>query len=96
MIQHPQSQELKQLLDAAKNIAIFGHRNVDGDALGSCLGLGTLLEKQGKTISYRTTETPNPSFNFIEGVEKFGTNFDFHPHYDLLIFCDTANPIQLL
>jgi len=37
MKKHPQAQEIKTLLDQSQKIAIFGHRNVDGDALGSCL-----------------------------------------------------------
>ena len=96
MIQHTHAHLLKEKISNAKKIGIFWHRNVDGDALGSCLALGTVCETLGKEVSYRTTEEPNPSFDFLDGVKKFKTTFDYHPHYDLLIFCDTANPTQLL
>jgi len=96
MKSHSQTQELKSQLLDAKNIAVFGHRNVDGDALWSCLALGTVLENLGKKVSYYTTETPSSSFDFLEWTKKFKTNFDYHPHYDLLIFLDTADPTQLL
>ncbi len=93
---HEETKRLKELLDSAQTIAIFGHRNVDGDAIWSCLWLWEILEQQGKKISYWTTEEPSKSFDFVPGIKKFRTNFDYHPHYDLLIFCDTANPSQLL
>ncbi len=96
MKKHPQAQQIKTLLEQANKIAIFGHRNVDGDALGSCLWLGQLLENQWKDISYYTTEQPSSSFDFLDGTQKFKTKFDYHPHYDLLVFLDTANPTQLL
>ena len=96
MKKHPQAQEIKTLLDQSQKIAIFGHRNVDGDALGSCLWLGQVLENQWKEVNYFTTQTPSTSFDFLEWSSKFQINFDYHPHYDLLIFLDTANPAQLL
>ncbi len=96
MNHNEQVKVLKKILEKSQKIGIFGHRNVDGDAIWSCLALWEILEKQGKQISYWTTVEPNPSFDFLPWIEKFKTNFDFHPHYDVLIFLDTANPIQLL
>lgn len=56
------SQELlsafKEKVTNAKNIAIFGHESVDGDAVGSMLGLGKICEKLGKNVGYFTTITP--------------------------------------
>jgi nanoRNase/pAp phosphatase (c-di-AMP/oligoRNAs hydrolase) len=37
---------IKSKIDNAQKIAIFGHDNPDGDAIGSMLGLGRILEKQ--------------------------------------------------
>jgi phosphoesterase RecJ-like protein len=37
--------ELKNIIDKTQKIAIFCHENPDGDAIGSMLGLGRLLEK---------------------------------------------------
>ena len=33
---------------SADTIALAGHLNPDGDAIGACLALGGALEKQGK------------------------------------------------
>jgi nanoRNase/pAp phosphatase (c-di-AMP/oligoRNAs hydrolase) len=32
-------EELKNMLEQAQNIAIFGHQSIDGDAIGSMFGL---------------------------------------------------------
>jgi len=93
---HSLSQDIKQLLDQSAKIAIFGHRNADGDAIWSCLGLGGVLEKIWKSVTYYTPDAPSNSFDFLEGIQKFNTKFDYHPHYDLLIFCDTADPSNML
>jgi len=92
MKKHNQSSDIHLLLSNAHKIAIFGHRNIDGDALGSCLGLGHILENQGKEISYYTPDEPSHSFDFLEWIKKIKTTFDYHPHYDLLIFLDSADP----
>jgi bifunctional oligoribonuclease and PAP phosphatase NrnA len=40
---------VKRLLSHPKQILIIGHKNPDGDALGSCLGLSFFLRKLGHT-----------------------------------------------
>lgn len=42
--------ELKQLLTVPQNVAILSHRNPDGDAIGSSLGLAHYLEQYGHTV----------------------------------------------
>ena len=46
-----QKLKIKSALEWAQNIAIFWHRNPDGDCVWSLLWMGSLLEKQGKNIS---------------------------------------------
>jgi nanoRNase/pAp phosphatase (c-di-AMP/oligoRNAs hydrolase) len=36
---------IKEQLEQAQRIALFGHQSVDGDALGAMYGLGRQLEK---------------------------------------------------
>jgi len=45
------AQEATALLSAPKRVFIVGHKNPDGDAIGSCLGLGLFLKKQGHQVS---------------------------------------------
>jgi phosphoesterase RecJ-like protein len=77
---------MKQQLEAAHTIAIFGHQSIDGDALGAMYGLGLQLEKQGKQISYFTPNEPSPLFTFL-GVKDLQFTFDYG-EYDVLIFVD--------
>jgi bifunctional oligoribonuclease and PAP phosphatase NrnA len=79
--------QLQSRIDDAQTIAIFGHHNIDGDALGSMLGFGGILEKIGKTCAYFTPLAPTRYLAFVPGVEKVRDTFDYS-NYDLLIFLD--------
>ena len=63
-------EELKSFLSTPKNIVIIGHRNPDGDAMGSTLGLFHYLTKKGHNA---TVVVPNEYPNFLHwlpGSEK--------------------------
>lgn len=77
----------KHMIENAKKIALFGHMSPDGDCIGAMLGLGKLLEKQKKKISYFVPNKPSKVFDFIKGIKKIKSNFDYKK-YDLLIFVD--------
>ena len=61
-----QGEELKNKLEQAQNIAIFGHQSIDGDAIGSMFWLWLQLEKLWKNISYFTPDEPSETFSFLE------------------------------
>lgn len=56
-----QFSDLKQQLSTPKNIVVIGHRNPDGDAVGSTAALGSFLKQLGHKV---TVMVPNdfPSF----------------------------------
>lgn len=57
------TQVVKELLKSPKNIVIIGHRNPDGDALGSCLGLSYYLS----SLDHKTTVLmPNDFPDFLK------------------------------
>lgn len=87
------SQQLKKKLESAHNIAIFGHQNIDGDALGSMFGLGLQLEKLGKKLAYFTPDQPSPLFNFLD-LSHLQTEFDYGD-YDLLVLVDMNHPLRI-
>ena len=84
---HKMRDTIQQSLEKAQKIALFGHEHIDGDALGSILGLGKLLEKQGKQVSYFTPHQPSRVFDFLQLGEKVQYQFDYG-EYDLLVFLD--------
>ncbi|MFA7298318.1 MAG: bifunctional oligoribonuclease/PAP phosphatase NrnA [Candidatus Absconditabacterales bacterium] len=77
----------KRMIESANKIAIFGHMSPDGDCIGAMLGLGKLLEKQKKRISYFVPNKPSKGFDFVKGIKRLKSNFDYK-NYDLLIFVD--------
>lgn len=81
---------IQQLLTSAKTIALFWHKNPDGDCIWSLLGFGTLLEKMGKKVSYFTPTLPSRIYNFLPGINKISDNFDYWL-YDLLVFLDFSD-----
>ncbi len=60
-----QLSELKQLLASPKKIAIIPHRNVDGDAMGSTLGLYHILKQLNHTIS---VVVPNEIPDYLQWI----------------------------
>lgn len=84
---HKNSGIAKHIIENAKRIAIFGHMNPDGDCIGAMLGLGKLLEKQKKDISYFVPNKPSKVFNFVKNIKRLKSRFDYK-NYDLLIFVD--------
>lgn len=69
--------ELKKLLSEKKKIVVTTHKNPDGDAMGSALGMYIFLKKQGHDVSIIT---PNEYPEFLrwlpyeKDVIKFNTN----------------------
>lgn len=62
MINENNLQEFKTLISSPKSIALIPHRNPDGDAIGSTLGLYHVLKQLGHTV---TVISPNDFPNFL-------------------------------
>ena len=89
-----QGEELKNRLEQAQNIAIFGHQSIDGDAIWSMFWLWLQLEKLWKNISYFTPDAPSETFSFLP-IQNLQTEFDYW-NYNLIAFVDfsTYNMIR--
>lgn len=61
--------ELKQLLSFPKDIVITTHRNPDGDAIGSALGLRHLLEKNTHSVKIVCPSEYPDFLNWMPGVD---------------------------
>lgn len=82
-------QEITDTIRESENILILSHKNPDGDALGSSLGLALALEKIGKKVSCFSVNEIPPVFGFLPGVEMFKKETGF-ANYDLIILLDCA------
>lgn len=62
--------ELKQLLSVPANIALFSHRNPDGDAIGSTLAMRHYLEQYGHSVHvFFPSEFPE-DFAYLPGSSE--------------------------
>lgn len=86
--------KIKQLIDAAQNIAVVGHHNPDGDCIGSCAAMAEWLESIGKSVSIFADGEISEKFYYIDKAREF----NLHPeieHFDLLIVLDLSDTPRL-
>lgn len=69
------TQLVQQLLQQPKNLVIVGHKNPDGDAIGSCLGLARYLKTGGHAVH---VVMPNNFPRFLKWI----------PDCDQIVVCD--------
>lgn len=62
--------EIKDLFAFPKAITIITHRNPDGDALGSSLGLKFLLDKLGHNVKVILPSEYPKGFSFLHGIKE--------------------------
>jgi phosphoesterase RecJ-like protein len=67
-------EDLKMFLEKPKNIVIVGHRNPDGDAMGSTLALKLYLDKKGHNC---TVVVPNEYPEFLHWLPGSDTTYRF-------------------
>ena len=92
--------ELKTLLSFPKDIVITTHRNPDGDAIGSSLGLYHFLKKSGHTVDIIVPSEYPEFLEYLEDTDKIIV-FDDDPNYTKsflkkadLIFCLDFNSLD--
>lgn len=66
--------ELKKFLETPKNIVVVGHRNPDGDAVGSTLALSRYLNKKGH---HATVVMPNDYPDFLHWLPGSENTYQF-------------------
>ena len=66
--------EIKELLSTPKNCVIVGHKNPDGDAVGSCLGLDLYLKSIGQKSQ---VVMPNDFPDFLKWLPSTDTILNF-------------------
>lgn len=94
MISATDAARVQDLLSGAQHILVVCHRNPDGDAIGSLLGMGLLLEKvfPQTRISYHCKDEVPETFHYLPAVAKVqGPPIDLQST-DAVVFVDTAEP----
>lgn len=96
------AQQAADLLANARRILCFCHRNPDGDAIGSLLGMGLLLEKTftEKRVTLHCVDPVPEIFHFLPGVHRVslppvptgGPAEERIQANDVMVFLDSAEP----
>lgn len=87
------NQEVKKLIERAKNIIIIQAENPDGDSIGSALALEEILGDLGKEVSlYCPVDIPK-YLRYIKGWDR--VSYDFDMSADLVIIVDTVSKVLL-
>ena len=60
----------KKMLQSPKKMVVVGHKNPDGDAIGSCLALGNFLRQKGHEV---TVIMPNDFPDFLKWIPQADT-----------------------
>jgi phosphoesterase RecJ-like protein len=83
-------QQAINLIKSSENILILTHKNPDGDAIGSALGLAQALDYlDNKNIECFSKDEIPDVFNFLPGVSNIKNQID-SKHYNLIILLDCA------
>lgn len=94
----PQKQVPSQVTDAlrrADNILVASHVFPDGDALGSQLGLGDILESLGKKVYYYCEEFVASMYEFMPGAEKLRNELPDIAQFDAAVAVDCGDRFRL-
>ena len=63
--------EIMEWVLSAETIALAGHTNPDGDAIGACLALGGALEKAGKQVQVILEKYADKYRRYNEGEDIY-------------------------
>ena len=75
------SREVAERIRAGRNFLITSHRNPDGDALGSGIGLQRLIRQMGKTATMQVRDGFTPALYNIPGASEVAITDTLPPDY---------------
>jgi len=84
-------EKIKRQLRKGKRVILAVHTDPDGDALGSMLGLGMVLEKLGLSVTYYSEDGVPRVYRFLAGAEKVRNELFPPRHFDLAVVVDCSD-----
>lgn len=85
----------KSLIRQARHITIIGHVAPDGDVVGSMLGLGLALGKDGKRCVLVSPDPIPDMFRFLPGIQDIVVAPQRLASTDLIIVLDATDPRRI-
>ena len=82
--------EILRVLRKGERFLVSSHARFDGDAVGSTLALGMLLEQMGKRAELVSADRIPNQYRRLPGADAIRTALHVHGHYDaaILLECD--------
>ncbi|HEX4028919.1 MAG TPA: bifunctional oligoribonuclease/PAP phosphatase NrnA [Terracidiphilus sp.] len=86
-----------RMLNEGERFVVCSHSRPDGDAVGSMLAFGMLLEQMGKRADLVTADRIPPVYRSLPGAGAIQTVLGVHGHYDaaILLECDGLERTRL-
>lgn len=96
----PTTDPLAAILDAlhrGRRFLVCSHERPDGDAVGSMLAMGMVIEQMGKSIDLISADRVPPQYRKLPGVDVIHTMRRIRGHYDaaILLECDSLERTRL-
>ena len=66
-------EKIKQMVDQSQTVAVVGHRNPDGDSIGSCIAVCEWLESIGKSVSIFVDGEISSKFSYLKKFNQFNS-----------------------
>ncbi|MCU0641595.1 MAG: bifunctional oligoribonuclease/PAP phosphatase NrnA [Candidatus Margulisbacteria bacterium] len=83
--------KIKERLKSAKNAIVTAHVDPDGDAVGSMLAMGAVIEQFGLKVSYYCADLPPRIYRFLPGADKIRREVPAGTLFDLAIVLDSSD-----
>lgn len=84
--------DIIDVINTNKTFLITAHKNPDGDAIGSSIGLYLALKKINKVVDVVIKDAPK-TFSYLEGFDEIKS--ETNKKYDVLIILDTADEMKV-
>ncbi|MFP4599063.1 MAG: DHH family phosphoesterase [Persicimonas sp.] len=84
-----------EMVDDNERFLVVAHASPDGDAIGSTLAIGLLLESLGKEVVFYNRDPVPYNFEFLEGAERVTNEIDEDAQIDVTVLLDCAEPERI-
>jgi len=88
----PQLPRVAAALREAKHVLVTSHASPDGDAIGSSLAMGHILQGIGIAATVYNVDRVPFNFHFLPGADGIQDTLPAHPDFDLICIVDCAHP----
>lgn len=85
-----QLEQFSGMIEENQYFVVVSHASPDGDAIGSTLAMGLMLEELGKEVIFYNSDPVPYNFRFLEGAERLTDEIDPDWPADVTIVMDCA------